>query len=305
MATSNRRRGLPALLGVLLCTALLDGVPAAAQDAGAVWHSELGASGLYLRSPGVETDEGTQGGYGLDYSYSFRPLEHDAAHRTIAAKTVLRKHWLSVAGRIGPQYSDGPDVFATDLAGAGLVTENLGIGWAFDLRDRTSTTTGVNPVDITFRDYRFGLFIEIYASPTVLLREMIGTGAEQRLVDGEETDRLSVLQYEHFLAITDGDGFGYIHELIVRSLSDVHRIVTFDQYFEAAVSTQFSVMPVLRLWTLIPDTGGASWRGGAGLGFQAHFTPRFFAQLTPVYSINPKNEGDDILEISVRAGFRF
>ena len=210
-----------------------------------------------------------------------------------------------MSGQIGPQYKDGPDVFSTRIMGAGVVTNRFGIGGVFDLRESSYKSPGVLHVETTDRIYRYGVFGEIYASPTVLLRELIALGAWQHLEDDREVGRLDVLQYEHHLAVTDGDGFGYTHDLIVQSLEDSYRIITFNQYFEAAMSLQFSIVPQLLLQTWIPEKGSARWEGGVGLGFQVHFTPRVLAQLVPVYSIDLKNEENDMLSAQLRVGARF
>lgn len=305
MAQSKRLASGLLLPAAMLCAVLCNGIPAMAQETGDSYNAEAGAYGLYVRYPGVDADRGTATGYGMDFTWSFMPLRHDLPHRTVAAKEVVEKHWVGVSGQIGPQYSDGPETFAVRVMGAGLVTDRFGIGGVFSLQEISWMTANLPSVEAANRSTLFGVFGDIYASPTVLLRELISFGSHTSLLDGREIRSLDILQYEHHLAITDRDGFGYTHDLIVYSLEDSHRLVTFNQYFEAAMSLRFSIVPQLLLQAYIPDKGSASWEGGAGLGFQVHFTPRVLAQLVPVYSIDLKNEENDALSVQLRVAARF
>jgi hypothetical protein len=306
MALSKRSASGMLLPAALLCAVLCNGIPTMAQDKGDSYNGEAGAYGLYIRYPGVDADRGKVFGYGMDFTWSFMPLRHDLPHRTAAAKEVVEKHWMSASGQIGPQYSDGPETFAVRVMGAGLVTDRFGIGGVFSLQEVSWMTANLPSVEAMNRSTLFGVFGDIYASPTVLLRELISYGSYTQLYDGRQIGgSLDILQYEHHLAITDGDGFGYIHDLIVYALDGSHRLVTFNQYFEAAMSMQFSIVPQLLLRTYIPDRGSALWEGGVGLGFQLHFTPRVLAQLVPVYSIDLKNEENDALSARLRVAARF
>ncbi len=277
---------------------------AIAQNGGETYNSEAGVYGTYLSFPGVSAKSGELMGYGLDFTHSFLPLVHDAAHRTAAAKNVIPKSWMRVTGQLGPTYSDGPDIFSTRIAGAGLVLPKFAVGGAFTLSG-TSIEPPLSSDKRKTRDYVAGVFIDVYAAPTVLLREFIGMGNYSYDRNDVNVVSRSILQYEHHLVVAIDEGFGYEHELLVRGLEDSHRQINFNNYFEAALSTQFAILPLLQLEAIVPETGQASWLGGVGFGFQVHFTPRVLAQLIPAYSIDLKHSENDQVNVVARVAARF
>ncbi|MFZ1728977.1 MAG: hypothetical protein WBQ23_16940 [Bacteroidota bacterium] len=294
------------LLGMFLLPAMMLGQGSVDNR----YHWEVGASGGYNLMYNEPLPFGEQGSYGLDGVYSFRELAHDEITRTTASRAVLPKSWVSVAGQIGPEYPGSPDVFVTNLAGAWLATRTIGIGAAFTLHQQSWNITDHAPSRPTqyaleLNDYTYAIFLDIYASSGVMLRELIGTGKQEYRIDGKLIDDRSVTRYEHHLAATGGEDIGYSHELILTSYEDDDPRAMFNHYVEIAPSPHYAFIPQLRMNAVFPRSSKTLFSFGIGCGVQYNFTPRIFMQATPVYYPERDDLSGKEFDFYARFGVRF
>ncbi len=293
---------------MILFTMFLPAMLAAQGADDSRFHWELGASGSYTKQYDVPLPQGELGSYGLDGVYSFRELSHDAMTRTAASRAVLPKSWVAVAGQIGPSYPDGSDVFITRMQGAWLATPTLGFGGMFALNQESRNTRisgTLEQMKLETNEYTYGVFLDIYASPGVMLRELIGIGKWEYRFGGDLIGDVSVVRYEHQLVATGGEDVGYMHELLLTSYEDGYTRAAFNHCIEVAPSTFYSLIPQLHLNALFPRHAEAVFSFGIGFGVQFNFTPRMFLQATPVYYHERDDSYGEEFDFQARLGVRF
>jgi hypothetical protein len=267
--------------------------------AAGAYRWEVGGTLLY-RSTDDGDSHGFEGRAGV--AYTTVPLVHDEAHRTMASKAVLRT--AGMAGMLGIGGFNGPQRTITELrvSGADLVDRTLALGGAawyrrmsenYELMYDFYHVAGTR----TWSDFGIGPLLDIFASPSVRLREsvQIGAFAEGYISDGYGSDNTSqtLLRVEHTLNVAGSHGFGYTHGIQFTSVDGRNRQLRFDNTFEIAPTSTLSIVPVVGVGALWRDGEGDSWLLSPGMGVVWYPSPRVVLSFLPRYHIALQNAEDD------------
>lgn len=264
-----------------------------------VYNTEISAFAEYRRTYGAGDPPNEYRTYGADILYSFHPLAHNMRYRTDASRMVLPKSMLQAGVQSGPVYADGPADMKLRVAGAGLLSDRVGVGGVLRLeRSRWEDRL----VTELHRDVGIGALIDIHVSPGVALREVLILGeSEIDFGHGYPSSTFSTLRFEHTLVARIGEDSGYRHTFRYHRVSDVYTSTELNQFFEYAPTEVFSVVPQLHLGLRMYERPASCMYAALGMAAVISFTPRHVLHLLPLYEIEHVQE--DAPSFSLRAGF--
>jgi hypothetical protein len=273
------------------------------------FNGEIGASALLIHYFDYPSSAENQFALIGDFVYSFHPLAHNARYPTRASKMAIPKGFLGAELTVGPTYKDGPDHLTFRASGAGLVSKNIAIGAALLVEDLTQSVSYYwQDIEFTTSEFAVGGFIDIFASRSVMLRELFAIGSiTQSLEDSRSSfeESYATTRFEHTLAARAGNNLGYIHQLYVTMIEDSPTRIIFNHFLEIATTSRFSLEPQLRIQAYVSEGDHPEFLLGAGIGFNVYLSPRAVLQFVPLFQKDPDASGGGALSIQGRVGIRF
>ncbi len=272
--------------------------PASAAQTG-LYNTEIAVQGVMRRYPQRSGDWTKQNEAGFSAIYNFNSLVHDNTHRSMASKAVIPTSWVGASLNYGPLYNNSDSPYLFRVFGAGLVSDNIGIGGGIIYHNSAADK---HPVT----NRAFAALVDIFTSTDVHLREVLAFGT----IDADNiSDSYSTIRFEHYLQLAATQLFSYSHELFYYTIgygdSDTeYWKLTFNHIFEFSTSREFTIAPVIKTEGEFFANDEAFLLGG-GIRFIVYPVPNVLIHFFPEYMLDPEEPTGGYYAGTLVVGVRF